>query len=251
MEYKIIAADDHVYGPIDLDTIRQWVKDERVGAKTWVYESITDRWSYASKISALSDLFPDATTAASQTPAPSGSSSLRVGHLRRLKVFADMSEELIARFLTLVEPVHVRSHTVIVRQGDLGDCMYLLLEGVVRVRIGSTGKETELARLEAGDFFGEICLFDEGPRSADCVSNTECTLLKITKPTFHKLMDQQPDAAVRFLFAVIRTVEARIRNQNKKYTDTWAVGRSWKPASGALAAAMDAASSSVRPQPGM
>jgi hypothetical protein len=248
MEYKIIAADDHVYGPVDPDTLRQWVKDQRVDAKTWIYESVTDRWQHASKVPALSELFPDQEKD-EQAPAAGGSSSLRPGHLRRLKVFAEMSDEMISRFLSLVEPVQIRSHSVIVRQGEPGDCMYLLLEGVVRVRLGSSGKETELARLEAGDFFGEICLFDEGPRSADCVANTDCTLLRIRRPNFHKLMDEQPDAAVRFLFAMIRTVEARIRNQNKKYSDSMSWGRSWKPSSPTLAAAMDAAAG-LRPQAG-
>jgi len=247
MEYKIIAADDHVYGPVDLPNLRQWVNDGRVDAQTWIYESASERWVRASKSDALRDLFSD--PAKDQAAAPAGASNLRPGHLRRLKVFAEMDDPMIARFLRLVEPVQARSHQVIVRLGDPGDCMYLLLEGVVRVRIGSAGKETELARLEAGDFFGEICLFDEGPRSADCVANMDCTLLKITRPTFNKLMDEQPDAAVRFLFAMIRTVEARIRNQNKKYTDSMSWGRSWKPSSPALAAAMDAAAG-FRPQSG-
>lgn len=249
MEYRIIATDDHVYGPVDLDTLRQWVTDKRVDAGTWIYESVTDRWNHASKVPALSDLF--ANNAGDQAPVPNGSSSLRPGHLRRLKVFADMNDDLIARFVSLVQPVQVRSHSVIVRQGEPGDCMYMLLDGVVRVRIAVQGKETELARLESGDFFGEICLFDEGPRSADVVANMDCTLLKITKPTFHKLMDQQPDVAVRFLFAIIRTVEARIRNQNKKYTDSMSWGRTWSGSSSPLASAAAAAAASYRPQPGI
>ena len=89
------------------------------------------------------------------------------------------------------------------------------------------GRETILAKLETGDFFGEIGLFDEGPRSADVVANLDCTLLKISKRTFHSIMDQHPDLGVRFLFAIIRTVEARIRLQNKRYSDSMAMSRNW------------------------
>src|ERR1051325_10651197 len=219
MEYKVIASDEHVYGPINLDTLRKWVKDERVAAHTWVYENILDRWIHAKKVAGCNDLFAAQHPVAQPIPLPQGHPTLRPGQLRRLKVFADMTEEQLLTFVSLVEPVEMLVNRIIVRMGDQGDCMYLILEGEVRVRQVVKGRDTELARLETGDFFGEICLFDEGPRSADVIANKDCTLLRITKPAFHSIMDQHPDVAVRFLFAIIRTVESRIRNQNKKYTD--------------------------------
>jgi len=245
MEYKIIAADDHVYGPIDLDTLRSWVADKRVDATTWVYENTLERWIRASKVAGLTDLFMDEPPAAAHELVPSDAPAVRPLQLRRLKVFAEMGEDQLARFVTLVEKVLVRVHTVVVKQGDPGDCMYLLLDGEVRVRQGTVGKETILATLETGDFFGEICLFDEGPRSADVVANKDCTLVKITKKSFHDIMDKHPDIGVRFLFAVIRTVESRIRNQNKKYSDSMSFGRSW---SGGAAMAAAAAAASGQPQ---
>ena len=246
MEYKIIATDEHVYGPINLEMLRQWVKDQRVDAKTWVYENVLDRWIHASKLSVLADLFTEEHPVPSPTSLPSEHPTLRPGQLRRLKVFADMTEEQLSTFVSLVEPVEMVVNRIIVRMGDQGDCMYLILEGEVRVRQMVKGRDTELARLETGDFFGEICLFDEGPRSADVVANKDCRLLRITKPAFHSIMDQHPDVAVRFLFAIIRTVEARIRNQNKKYTDSMSFSRAWGGSS-ALSAATESAAASVQP----
>jgi CRP-like cAMP-binding protein len=248
MEYKIIATDEHVYGPINLETLRQWVKDQRVDANTWIYETVMDRWLKAAKVKEIAEMFTQAgeQPVAQPTPVPTGHSTLKPGVLKRLKVFADMNEEQLQTFVSLVEPVEVMVHKTIVKMGDQGDCMYLLLDGEVRVRQFVKGKETILATLETGDFFGEICLFDEGPRSADVIANKDCTVLKITKPAFHLIMDKHPDVGVRFLFAIIRTVEARIRNQNKRYTDSMSFGRSWS-GSPALNSAMAAASASVRP----
>lgn len=246
MEYKIIATDDHVYGPIDLATLRQWVADKRVDADTWVYESTVDRWMRAAKVAEIADLFADTTAASDASPVEKGRPNLRPAHLRRMKVFSEMTEDQLARFVDMVEPVNVRANYIIVKEKEQGDCMYLILDGEVRVRQLTQGKETTLATLETGDFFGEICLFDEGPRSADVVANKDCTLLKITAGTFHSIMDKQPDIAVRFLFAIIRTVESRIRKQNKKYTDSMSFGRSWGGSS-ALASAAATAAASVRP----
>lgn len=241
MEYKIIAADDHVYGPIDGDTLRSWVTDKRVAADTWVFETTLNRWIPATKVVSLSELFLDEQPAGKPTPVEAGNPAVRPGQLRRLKVLADMSEEQLAKFVELVEKVQVRMGYIVVKQNEQGDCMYLLLDGEVRVRQMPSGRETTLAVLETGDFFGEICLFDEGPRSADVVANKDCTLLKIAKQRFHEIMDQHPEIAVRFLFAIIRTVEARIRTHNKRYSDSMTVSRSYAPMNAALASATAAA----------
>lgn len=227
MDYKIIATDDHVYGPVDVDTLRQWVADGRVDAQTWIHEIGPDRWQHASQVPALSDLFRRAAQDAGASSVAEGSPAVRPGQLRRLKVFSEMSEEQLALFVSLVERLSIKTGYIIVKQSEPGDCMYLILDGEVRVRQGKIGNETVLATLETGDFFGEICLFDEGPRSADVVANKDCTLLKITKPIFRAIMEQHPDVAVRFLFAIIRTVESRIRTQNKKYSDSMSASRSW------------------------
>ena len=79
-----------------------------------------------------------------------------------------------------METEKVAPWRVVVKQGDCEDSMYLILEGEFRVRVCNGDKETILATLGAGEFFGDISLFDHGPRSADVVSNMDGVLLKIT-----------------------------------------------------------------------
>ncbi|HRI16247.1 MAG TPA: hypothetical protein PLX89_24895, partial [Verrucomicrobiota bacterium] len=57
LEYKIWAADDVVYGPVPLDTLVQWVQDERVVATTWVYIVAQDLWAKAGDVAELADAF--------------------------------------------------------------------------------------------------------------------------------------------------------------------------------------------------
>jgi CRP-like cAMP-binding protein len=81
-------------------------------------------------------------------------------------------------------------------------------------------KETVLTTITVGEFFGDIALFDHGPRSADVIANSDATLLKISSNNFEKLAKECPDLAAPFLMAVGKTLTARIRADNKRYTDT-------------------------------
>jgi len=153
--------------------------------------------------------------------------SLSPGQLRRLKVLADFSEDQLALFVSLLEPVQMKPNRVIVKRNDKGDCMYLLLDGEVRVSNTVEGRETILAKLETGDFFGEICLFDEGARSADVIANRDCTLLKITKQAFDDMIEQHPAIGALFLRSMFRVVASRLRNMDKKYVDSMLLSRFW------------------------
>jgi CRP-like cAMP-binding protein len=82
------------------------------------------------------------------------------------------------------------------------------------------GRESLLATLQTGDLFGEVSLFDTGPRSADVVANADSLLLKISADAFQKLAVQHPELAAPFLLAVGRTMTARLRASNKRYQDS-------------------------------
>jgi CRP-like cAMP-binding protein len=154
--------------------------------------------------------------------------SLKPGSLRRVKILAGLSEPQIEEFVGYMQLSRVRQWEEVVREGSPGDAMYLIFEGEVRVRLMIAGKETILATLCAGEFFGEVALFDHGPRSADVIANTDCLLLKIPVGVFQRLVDEAPGLAAPFLFAVSRTLIARIRADNKRYRDSIAFARSFK-----------------------
>ena len=79
-------------------------------------------------------------------------------------------------------------------------------------------KESILATFGPGDFFGEMALFDQGPRSADIVANVDSTLLRLSAGSFERLTRQAPNLAAPFLQATARTLSARIRADNKRLT---------------------------------
>ena len=161
---------------------------------------------------------------------------ISAGQLKRLKVFVDMTDEQAATFIGMVEPLQARANQIIVKMGDPGDSMYFLLEGDVRVSQLVEDKETIIATLEAGDFFGEMCLFDEVRRSADVVAARPCALLRISQDAFERIQEEHPLIAIVFLRAIIRA-RYRMRKLNKKHVDSMMLARQWNPAVGARSAA--------------
>lgn len=222
--YCIWAVDRAVYGPVELPTLISWVRDERVNADTWVYAEKSDSWQKAAQVPELQMFFKpkksDTTPPMGVNSAGGSTAFIKPGSLRRVKIMADFNDEQLEHFVQFMEVQQVRQWTEVVRQGDHGDAMYLVLEGELRVRLMIGGKETTLVTLNPGDFFGEIALFDHGPRSADVVANKDSTLLIISAGAFDKLMSAAPALASPFLFAISKTLTARIRADNKRYRDS-------------------------------
>jgi CRP-like cAMP-binding protein len=139
--------------------------------------------------------------------------------LAKFTVFAELSEEELH---ALIEQSATESYTAgerIINAGDVGHCMYVILSGSVRVSVKRGNGEVELARLTGGDFFGEVALVDDGPRSATVTAIEDCELLCITRTTLGVLAGLQPAAAIHLLAAIGRSLVARLRSGNKKYID--------------------------------
>ncbi len=224
--YQIWAVDDVVYGPVDLTTLVDWVGDERVVAGTWVFSLVSETWSRASGIPELKMFFGEATPTATEpkdkTPLVPG---IRPGTLRRVKIFASMTDQQLGRFAQLMQVESVPAFKEIVKRGGPGDAMFAVLEGEVRARILVGGKETTLATFQAGDIFGEVTLFDDGARSADVIANVDSSLLKIPAEKFDRLCAEQPDLATPLLLALGKTLTARIRNDNRRLGEMITVAR--------------------------
>ena len=145
-------------------------------------------------------------------------------NLRAMRLFTDFTNDEVANFIELADIVRVKAGEPIVRQDEPGDAMFIIVEGKARVSHHKGGKMIDLAVLDAGDFFGEIALVDQGPRSADVVAVEDCTLLKIQESVIHALAGVYPGAAFKLLVAVGRVMVERMRRTNQKYIDSLLIG---------------------------
>ncbi len=225
--FSIWAADNAVYGPVELPTLIAWVRDERVLADTWIFDGNNDRWRKASHLPELQLFFrrKSASVATGDTELFVDRSEITPGMLRRVKALAELSDEQLTRFASYMEPLTIRRGASVVKQGDPDDAMYLVLDGEMRVRLMISEKETVLATLAAGDWFGEIALFDQGPRSADVIANDDGILLKISSDAFEKLRREAPELSAPILFSIGKTLAARIRVDNKRIKESVSYAR--------------------------
>jgi hypothetical protein len=92
----------------------------------------------------------------------------------------------------------------IFREGELGTEMYILSEGAVEVVTGEAGRPTVVATLGKGDFFGEMSLLDDRPRSATIRAKTDVRLLVINGATFGQMLKDNPEIAVRMMRKLAR-----------------------------------------------
>src|ERR1041384_3977696 len=189
--FIVWGIDQTPYGPVELPALVSWVKDERVTADTWIFVSKNDAWQRAAEVMEL-QMFFRAKSGPGVTVGPRGIDSRS---LRRIKILATLTDEQLERFAQFVEVEKVPQWSVIVKQGDPGDAMYFILEGELRVRIHVMGKETILATLSVGEFFGDIALFDHGPRSADVLANIDSVVVKISSSAVDELSKAAPELA--------------------------------------------------------
>jgi CRP-like cAMP-binding protein len=128
--------------------------------------------------------------------------------LKSLSIFADTPETILAEIGHLVEEIELPADKVIFKEGDLGNCMYIIFHGGVRIHRG----DQTLAEFHDKDFFGELSLLDTESRSASATTITDSFLLKIDQSPFFDLMESRPEVVK----GILRTLCRRIRNMNAR-----------------------------------
>jgi CRP-like cAMP-binding protein len=111
-----------------------------------------------------------------------------------------------------------REGSMIFREGEKGDKLYIVLDGRVRISkfIPGVGEEA-LTVLDRGDFFGEMALIDDKPRSADGKAHEgDATVLSIDRATLNEILSMDPHASLQFLNLLCRMISRRLREINEK-----------------------------------
>jgi CRP-like cAMP-binding protein len=105
--------------------------------------------------------------------------------------------------------------TVLFRQGDAGDCMYVIQAGQVEVLHEQEGQEVHLTTLGEGDVFGEIALFQREARTATIRALCEVRVLTVDKRAFMRRVHEDPSLAYR----ILQKMSQRIRELSNEVAD--------------------------------
>jgi CRP-like cAMP-binding protein len=126
----------------------------------------------------------------------------------------------------------VPAGTVVFSEGEVGTEMYVIQSGTVEVfKKTKRGDEKFLATLEKGDFFGEMSILEDVPRTATARTKTDCELLKINQSTFDEMLRHNGEIAVRML----RKLSRRLRETTKLLEQSTGIAPALDDASDILA----------------
>ncbi len=137
--------------------------------------------------------------------------------LKKIPLFESLANDE----LEVIDKICIReSHakdTIMFFEGDPGNRCYIITRGEVRISkyIPNIGEEA-LAVLKAGDYFGEMALIDNFPRSAHAIANTDIEVLAINKADMDKVLIADKEIGYKLLWTFTRTLSKRLRETNEK-----------------------------------
>ncbi|MCA1840508.1 MAG: cyclic nucleotide-binding domain-containing protein [Actinomycetota bacterium] len=121
--------------------------------------------------------------------------SIVAGRLRDVPLFKGLSRKDLEMVAELAIIRHAREGQAIIKQGAIGNEFFVIADGSARV---IRGKRT-VARLKAGDFFGEMALLDRGPRNSTVIAESSMELIVLGRWSFMSLLGKMPEIAIKLL----------------------------------------------------
>ena len=145
---------------------------------------------------------------------------------KAIHLFSELTDDELALISVITEVVEYLPHQKIFMEGTLGDAVYVISEGKVRIKkyFVGVGEET-LAVLNPGTCFGEMALLENMPRSASAVAETGCRLLKIPLSSFKSLLENHKEMAYKILWVMGKTLSERLRETNERLAVVFTPGK--------------------------
>lgn len=136
--------------------------------------------------------------------------------IARVPLFEKLRQSDQMELLRMMEEVRLRRGEVLFDEGDLGDRLYVITEG--KLKVGHTsidGRDNLIAVLGPGEMLGELTLFDPGPRSTTATAISRASLLSLRHPELMRFMQTRPQLAQDML----RSLAQRLRRTNAALAD--------------------------------
>jgi len=148
------------------------------------------------------------------------------GNLKAIPILRDLDEKELAEFLRITRRLQISKGNAVIREGEAGSTMFILVEGVVEIskslvmkmgREDFQGRDKILTKLSSTDHavFGEVALFEQGKRTATVAALTDCTLLEITRDAFLGLGEENPRIGYKISRNIAQMLCSRLRKADE------------------------------------
>ncbi len=137
--------------------------------------------------------------------------------LAKIPVFENLKAKELRQVSGIVHRRQYVSGEYVFYQNDPGLGMYVIEQGEVAVvLVAADGTKKELATLKDGDFFGELSLLDESPRSASVIAQSDANLIGFFRPDLFEIMEKAPGTGLKIVLKVAEMIGERLRNTNQE-----------------------------------
>jgi len=148
--------------------------------------------------------------------------------LSQVYLFRELTPSEIDTLLSISKEKRVKKDQIIFKEGDTGDAFYFIVSGSVRIStiVPGVGEEA-LTILREGEYFGEMALIDDAPRSASAIAHDDTILLLIEKDNFRKLLAQETGIAYKLLWVFTKTLSARLRKTDEQLKSIFSIAKTF------------------------
>jgi CRP/FNR family transcriptional regulator len=131
--------------------------------------------------------------------------------LKKIALFSNIRTSELRMIAAIAEELSFSQDAIIVKENDPGDSAYIIKEGRVKIVKETTdNRSVDIADLCAGEFFGEMSLFDGEPRFATAYAKTPCIVLRLMRDELLDVMEEHPSIAVELIKIFVKRLRATI-----------------------------------------
>jgi diguanylate cyclase (GGDEF)-like protein len=140
--------------------------------------------------------------------------------LKSAGILVDLTEEELQRVFPFFRPHDYRQDEVLFREGDVGEELYIVGVGRVASLIRlADGTDHQVGEFGPGDFFGEMAIIEQAPRSATCLARQPSTVLVLKAEDFYRLMEEQAGTAIKIMNRMLDTTAERFTRSSEFLSD--------------------------------
>lgn len=140
--------------------------------------------------------------------------------LRKIDIFSNLTEEELTIIRSVMKTREIDAGKTLFREGDRGDEIFIIESGRVAIAVElSGGQKLELSEMSGGDFFGEMSIFENAPRSATCYTKEKTVLHGLKGEDFYRLIKRHPEISIKIMYRMLNITTERLMKTSNFLAD--------------------------------
>jgi CRP/FNR family cyclic AMP-dependent transcriptional regulator len=141
----------------------------------------------------------------------------KIKPLKENELFQSLNDKEIALLSKSVEEKVLPSNTPLFFENMIGESMYIVVNGAIKIsKMLSEGEERTLTVMEPGDYFGEMALLEEGPRTVSAIVQEQADVLVFKRNAFLEMMTKEPQLAVKVIASMYKSLSSKLRQASPR-----------------------------------